>query len=72
MAVYQEDVERALMISHKHIALVFLQMFAPLYLDRNEKCLQHQFTPHMARVISPEVPVAYGCTYAHFKGGDNS
>ena len=67
MAVDEENVERSLMVGHKHIALGFLQMFATLYLDRNQKKLQNQFTPPMSWEVTPEVAIADGSADAHLQ-----
>ena len=67
MSVNQENVERTLMVGHKHVTLVFFQMFASLHLYRYQKHLEDNLSPYMARHVAPEVPIAYGGTNAHLE-----
>ena len=55
------------MVGDKNITLLFFQMFTTFYLDRNQKQLQDQFTPPVARIIAPEMPVANGGTNTHLQ-----
>ena len=67
MSVNQEYVERTLMVGHKHVALVFLQVLASFNLYRYQKHLEDNLSPHMTRHVTPEVAIAYGGTNAHLE-----
>ena len=59
------------MVAHEHVALVFLQMFAALYLDGYEQRLENGLGPPAPRVVTPEVAVADGSADAHFQSRDD-
>ena len=65
IAVDHEDVEDALMVRHKHVALVFLQVLLTFYLDRQQQRPDNHLCPPSSGIVPPEVAVADGGSDAH-------
>ena len=70
MTVYQEDVKRTLMVGHKHVTLVLLQILAPFHLDGQKKQFQDQVAPPVTRVVAPEMPLAEWTAHSGDDSGD--
>mgnify|MGYP000859323053 CR=1 FL=1 len=64
MTEYQKYVERALMVAHKHIRLVVLQVLASHNLYRQKQHLKYGCCPQLRRIVTPEVAVAKHAAHA--------
>ena len=61
--VNQEYVERTLMIRHKHIRSILVDIFTASYADRQQKQAACKHRPQMTRIITPEIPIAQSAPY---------
>ena len=72
VAVYQKYIECSLMICHKNIRRVLVDIFATAYLGAYEKQYTEATCPKHGRIESPPITVAYGRTgYRHKCGKDS-
>ena len=59
VTIYPEDVHRTLVVGHKHIALLMVDVFPPLHLDGQQQDVADELRPNLAGIITPKVRAAY-------------
>ena len=59
ITIYQKDVHRTLVVGHKHIALLMVDVFPPLHLDGQQQDVADELRPNLSGIIAPKVRAAY-------------